>query len=272
MSMAARISILACVAAAFVLPSCYQVPVTGRSAINAVDDASVVKQSIAQFEELKKTYRVSRDKTLNERVQRVGDRLSKVAFWDIPNADWEFVVFDVPNQINAFAMPGGKVGVFSGLFAIIENDDQLASVLAHEIAHVAAKHTHERLTQAMGVEAGGLLLGGALMNSGAGMLSASAIQSLYGLSANGAVLAYDRKKEKEADHIGMIYMARAGYDPRESVKVLENLEAKTGAEAGGWLSTHPSNPERIVQLMDLMPEAESTYRQSGLKQKPILIK
>src|SRR5262245_62380774 len=103
--------------ALLVLASCYQVPVTGRKAMNLVDDKEVTKMSISMFDDMKKHYRVSRDKDRNEQLRRVGDRISKVVFWDMPDADWEFVVFDVP-QINAFAMAGGKVGVFTGLFKI----------------------------------------------------------------------------------------------------------------------------------------------------------
>lgn len=209
---------------------------------------------------------------MNAKVQAVGNRLARVAFWDIPNADWEFVVFDSP-QINAFALPGGKVGVYSGLFRIVKTDDQLASVLAHEIAHVAAHHTHERLSQAMGAELGGVLVGVGTM--GSGTLPAQVIQQAYGITATGAVLAYDRGKEKEADTIGVVYMARAGYNPEESVKVIEQLEAETAAKGGaqgGWFSTHPAYPERILNLMDSMPKALEAYRQSGAKPVPVLVK
>ncbi len=257
---------------ALLLAGCYQVPVTGRSALNTVDDKAVATQSIAQFNELKKKTRISTNRDLNARVQAVGGRLAKVAFWDIPNAEWEFVVFDSP-QINAFAMPGGKVGVYVGLFKIIKNDDQLASVLAHEIAHVAAHHSHERLSQAMGAQLGGVLVSAASI--GAGSLPAQVIQEAYGISATGVTLAYDRKKEKEADLIGIIYMARAGYNPEESIKVIEQLEAETskgGAPQGGWFSTHPTYPDRILNLIDSMPKALEVYRQGGAKPVPTVVK
>ena len=121
------------------LGGCYQVPVTGRRAMNLVDDKEVTKMSIGMFDDMKRRYRVSRNKDHIDQLQRVGDRLSKVVFWDMTDADWEFIVFDVP-QINAFAMAGGKVGVFSGIFKIARTDDQLASVIAHEIAHVTGRH------------------------------------------------------------------------------------------------------------------------------------
>ena len=251
---------------------CYQVPVTGRTAINTVSDAAVTKLSLEAFTQLKKTYPVSRNKALTEQVQRVGDRLARVVFWDVPNADWEFVVFEVPNQINAFAMAGGKVGVFTGLFKIIGNDDQLASVLAHEIAHVAARHVNERLSQDMVIQGGGLVVGGIMSTTGTGALTANAVLDAYGLTTGISSVSFDRKKEKEADHIGVMYMARAGYDPEESIRLIERLEEATSGLAAppAFLSTHPSNPERLLQLMDLMPKALVAYQQSGVKQAAII--
>ncbi|MCX6953999.1 MAG: M48 family metallopeptidase [Verrucomicrobia bacterium] len=263
----------ALLAATLLLGGCYSVPVTGRSAMNLVDDKEVTKMSIGAFDEMKRQYKLSTDKERIAQLQRIGDRISKVVFWDMPDADWEFVVFDVP-QINAFAMAGGKVGVFSGLYKIIENDDQLASVIAHEIAHVTAKHIHEQLSQEMMVNTGGLVGGVALMGSGAGMLTSSAIMNAYGLTAGVSGLAFGRKHEKEADYIGLMYMARAGYNPEESVKVLERLDQESANQPAqpAFLSTHPGNPERIVQLLDAMPKALKLREQAKIEQKPILIK
>lgn len=262
-------------AAAVLLASgtgCYQVPVTGRSAINTVSDEAVIKLSLDAFTQLKKSQPVSRNQALIDRVQRVGERLARVAFWDVPNADWEFVVFEAPNQINAFAMAGGKVGVYTGLFKIIENDDQLASVLAHEIGHVAAKHVNERLSQDMVIQGGGLLVGGIMSTTGSSALTANAVLDAYGLSTGIGAVSFDRQKEMEADHIGVMYMARAGYHPEASVRVIERLEEATAALTAppAFLSTHPSNPERILQLMDLMPKALVAYQQSGVK-PPVII-
>jgi predicted Zn-dependent protease len=256
------------------LGGCYQVPVTGRQSMNLVDDKEVTKMSIAAFDDMKRQYPLSRDKERIAQLQRVGDRISKVVFWDMPDADWEFVVFEVPQQINAFAMAGGKVGVFSGLYRITENDDELASVIAHEIAHVTAKHIHSQLSQEMLVNTGGLVGGVALMGTGAGMLTSSAILNAYGLTAGVSGLAFDRKKEKEADYMGLMYMARAGYDPEASVKVLEKLDAESSNQPvqPAFLSTHPSNPERITQLLDALPKAVKLREKSAIEAKPILIK
>ena len=260
--------------AALLLGGCYEVPVTGRRSMNLVDEKEVTKMSIAAFDDMKRQYPLSRDKERIAQLQRVGDRIAKVVFWDMPDADWEFVVFEVPQQINAFAMGGGKVGIFSGLYKIIENDDQLASVIAHEIAHVTAKHIHEQLSQEMMVNTGGLVGGVALMGSGANVLTSQALMNVYGLTAGVTGLAFDRKKEKEADYIGLMYMARAGYNPEESVRVLDRLDAESANQPvqPAFLSTHPTNPERIIQLMDAMPKALKLREQSAIETKPTLIK
>ena len=183
--------------------------------MNLVDDKDVTRMSLAAFDEMKSHYPISRDQERIAQLNRVGDRLSKVVFWDMPDADWEFVVFDVPQQINAFAMAGGKVGVFTGLYKIIDNDDQLASVLAHEIAHVTGKHVHERLSQELAVNTVGAVGLVGMGVGGANPLLETAVLNAYGLSTGGLGLAFDRAKEKEADYIGLMYMARAGYNPEE---------------------------------------------------------
>ena len=255
------------------LAGCYQVPVTGRRAVNLVDDREVTKMSLAMFDDMKGRQRLSRDRARIDQLNRVGERLARAAFWDMPDADWEFVLFE-NSQINAFAMAGGKVGVYSGLFKIAQTDGQLASVLAHEIAHVTAKHVHEKLSQELAVgtvATVGMIGAGA---SGMGGLTVSALSQAYGLTTGLGTLAFDRAKEKEADYIGLMYMARAGYDPQEAVKVIEALEQEAGAQAmpPPFLSTHPPHPERIAQLLDAMPKALREREQSAIKAVPTIIR
>jgi predicted Zn-dependent protease len=274
LSAAPRVVCLVLAGVLGVASGCYKVPVTGRAAVNMVSDDAVVKLSQEAFADLKKRTPLSRNRDHQERVRRIGERLAKVAFWDVPAADWEFVVFEAPQQINAFAMAGGKVGVYSGLFQIVHNDDQLASVLAHEIAHVAAKHVNERLSQDMAIQGGGVLVGGVMSTTGAGAIPANAVLDAYGLSTSITATGFDRKKEKEADHIGLIYMARAGFNPEEAPKVIENLEQASAGKPTppAFLSTHPSYPERLLQLIDLMPKALEIYGQSGQTRAPQLVK
>lgn len=258
---------------ALLLAGCYEVPVTGRRAMTLVDDKEVTKMSIAMFDDMKRRYRVSRDRDRIEQLQRVGARISKVVFWDMPDADWEFVVFDNP-QINAFAMAGGKVGVFSGLFKIARTEDQLASVIAHEIAHVTAKHVHEKLSRELAVSTVGTvgMIGG--LAGGASGLTVEALSQVYGLTTGITGFAFDRKKEKEADYMGLMYMARAGYDPREAVKVLEALELESANDPvpPAFLSTHPSHPERILELMDAMPKALAEREKSTVQTGPTIVR
>ncbi|MBM4221839.1 MAG: M48 family metallopeptidase, partial [Gammaproteobacteria bacterium] len=255
------------------LAGCYEVPVTGRRAMNLVDDKEVTKMSIAMFDDMKRRYRPSKDRDRIEQLKRVGDRISKVVFWDMPDADWEFVVFDVP-QINAFAMAGGKVGVFAGLYKIAKTDDQLASVIAHEIAHVTAKHVHEKLSRELAVSAVGTvgMIGG--LAGGASGLTVEALSQVYGLTTGVTGFAFDRDKEREADYVGLMYMARAGFDPQEAVKVLEALEAESANDPvqPAFLSTHPSHPERIVKLLDAMPKALSEREKSSVRTGPTLVR
>lgn len=257
--------------AALLLSSCYQVPVTGRSAMNLVDDKEVTKMSIGMFDDMKRRHRLSRDTDRINQLKRVGDRISKVVFWDMPDADWEFVVFDVP-EINAFAMAGGKVGVFSGLYKVAKTDDEVAAVIAHEIAHVTAKHVHERLSRANLVDTVGAV--GTLGGLATGVPMIDVLSSVYGLTTGISGFAYDRRSEKEADYIGLMYMARAGYDPQAAVRVMEAMDAQTANEPKppALLSTHPSGPERIIQLMDAMPKALAEQQKSSAVTGPIILK
>ena len=273
MKITSRLTVFTVVAA--LVAGCYEVPVTGRRAMNLVDDKEVTKMSIAMFDDMKRRQRLSRDKDRIAQLQRVGERISKVVFWDMPDADWEFVVFE-NKQVNAFAMAGGKVGVFTGLFKIAKTDDEVASVIAHEIAHVTAKHVHEKLSQELAVNTVGVVGAVGMGVAGTPGLTALALEQAYGLTTGVGALAFDRKKEKEADYVGLMYLARAGYDPQASITVLERLEAESANEPTppAILSTHPTHPERIVALMDAMPKAQKERDASvnAPKAAPIIVK
>jgi len=244
-----------------IFSGCHSVPVTGRRTVDLVDDKAVVESSKEAFEDTKKRYRISTNATYNDMLDRVGDRIARVVFWDATDAEWEFVVFDAPNEINAFAMAGGKVAVFSGVFSVIDNEAQLASIVAHEIAHVTAKHVHERLSQQIMIDGGGYVLGVTAATSSAS-IATSSILDLYGMGTGVAALGWDRNKEIEADEIGMIYMARAGYDPAEAITLMEKMEVNTGVGPAvpAYLSTHPAYPERILKMTGVLPEAEEIYK------------
>ena len=240
------------------LAGCYSVPVTGRSGVNLVSDEAVVKMSIEQFELLKKRYPQSRDRILVEMVRRVGERVARVAAVDIPGADWEFVVFEDPVAVNAFVMAGGKVGVFTGLFQVVNNDDELAIVLGHEIAHLAAKHVNERISNQIVLQGLGVGLG--ILTKGNASATASGVLDAYGIGSKLTSLGFSRRMEAEADEIGLIYAARAGYDPRVSIPLWERVAAEGLKSAPSeLLSTHPSYGSRVARLREVMPKAITEY-------------
>lgn len=247
---------------------CSTAPVTGRKQLNLMSDSEVAKMSIAAFEQMKREIPISNHKVYNDMLQEVGFRISQQVFSDMPLAEWEFVLFDQP-EVNAFAMPGGKVGIFMGLFKIVKTEEELASVVAHEIAHVTARHTHERLSQqkALGA-AGGLVniaaaIGGATtLGNGTVVNAAPTIMGIYGIGAGQAAAGWDRGKEAEADHIGIIYMARAGYDPNAAITVMERMVELDSGLGGGVNSTHPATIDRLNALHGYLDEALTEFNKS----------
>lgn len=240
------------------LAGCSTVPVTGRSGVNLVSDEAVVQMSIEQFERLKEHYPQSGDVTFVDMVRRVGGRIAKVAADDIPDADWEFVVFENPDALNAFVMTGGKVGVFTGLFRVVKSEDELAIVLGHEIAHLAAKHVNERLSNQILFQGVGVGLG--ILTRGSSPNAQPAVLDLYGIGSNMTLLGFSRKMEIEADHIGLIYAARAGYNPRAAIAFWERIAtANLNSVPPEFLSTHPSYGTRFSRLHEAMEAAITEY-------------
>lgn len=237
---------------------CYSVPVTGRSGINLVSDEAVVEMSVEQFNLLKAQYPQTRNRKYIDMVRRVGERIADVARHDILNPQWEFVVFEDPGSLNAFAMAGGKVGVFTDIFKIVKTEDDLAIVLGHEIAHVSAKHVNERLSKQMMVQGMGLGLGVATM--GTTSIARSVILDAYGLGSSLGGLGFNRKMETEADYIGLMYAARSGYNPEAAYGLWERMASESQTSAPPeFLSTHPSHGSRVSHLRDIMPEAVAEY-------------
>jgi len=237
--------------ACFTLIACETAPVTGRSQLILVGDQQVQSLGLQAYNQMKQDMPRSNDRALDRRMQAVGERIAAIS--PQPNWDWEFTLFDNDSP-NAFALPGGKVGVNTGLFKVAKNDDQLAAVMGHEVAHAIARHGNERMSQGLlaqgGVAAAGIATGGQGLTTAGAALAA---QYLFTLPNN-------RTQESEADEIGLLYMAEAGYDPRAAVDLWRNMEA---AGAGGqleWASTHPSPGNRIKRLQELMPGALAVYR------------
>lgn len=232
---------------------------TGRTQLNFIPDAQIQELGLAAFEEIKKEVPRSTDARAQSLVDRVGARIAEQARDRMPNAQWEFVLFD-SKEANAFALPGGKVGVYSGLLPIAQTEAGLAAVVAHEIAHVTEKHGGERMSIATGVQGVSQVAGG-LVNPKYAQLATVA---LGGLGKVGVELPFSRKQEAEADRVGLLYMARAGYDPEEALRFWERFAASHGSQSQGisLLRTHPLDAERIANLREWMPEAKAEFRRA----------
>ena len=246
------------------IASCTTVPVTGRHELNFVSADQEMALGLSSFDQVKKETPISRDPTLNAQVERVGKRIAAVAGKDLQGAQWEFVVFESP-EANAFCLPGGKVGVYSGILTITRDDAGLATVLGHEIGHAVAHHGASRMSQAMLTQAGGQALSSTLSATDPKWQSAASVA--YGLGSKVAIeLPYSREQESEADHIGLVYMARAGYDPKAAVafwqRFMEYNNQRGGSSMPTFLRDHPVDAVRIKQLQGWLPEADAEYAKS----------
>jgi len=256
----ARVRTLGLCWLAILLVSCATVPETGRHQLLLVSPKEEQQLGLSEFGKLKKSTPISHDPAINDMVQRVGKRIAGVA--PLPSAQWEFVVFDQPKTANAFCLPGGKVGVFTGILPITKDEAGLATVIGHEVSHAVARHGAERLSEALVAQLGGQLLG-QVMKDNSGTAHDLALQA-YG--AGGALLVmlpHSRSQESEADHLGLIYMARAGYDPQQAVefwKRFASYNAKKDSHPIQFLSTHPVDEVRIKQLEEELPRALEEYR------------
>jgi len=238
--------------------SCHTVPETGRKSLNLLSAGQETSLGVQAFQDLKSKGKISHDPALNARIRRIGERIARVA--SIPNANWEFVVFE-NEEPNAFALPGGKVGVNTGIIPIGMTDAGLATVMSHEIAHVAARHGGERISEQMVIA--GIATGASLTLSDAQPQTRNMVLSGLGLGATvGVVLPHSRNQEAEADRIGLIYMAKAGYDPDEAVRFWERMRdaAASKPKPPEFLSTHPADATRIENLKKYLPEARTYYR------------
>ena len=251
------------------LAGCYTNPVTGRQTLVLLSQSEELKLGTDSFKQIREKEKPSTDGGNNARVTRVGQRIATAVGGDLPDAKWEFVVFD-SKDVNAFALPGGKVGVYSGLLKLAESDAELAIVMGHEIGHVTARHGNERMSEAMVISGVGAL-GAAVVEA---KTEDSKTRQLFdlaygGLTTVGVALPHSRGNESEADKMGAIYAARAGYDPRASVtfwqKMLAQKQAaggKPGEKVSALMSTHPADEKRIADLKALMPSVVPIYEQN----------
>lgn len=241
---------------------CATVPETGRSQLSLVSSAEEVKLGLTEFEKTKQSTPISKDAKATAMVQSVGRRIAAVA--NLPDAQWEFVLFDSA-EANAWCLPGGKVGVYSGILPITRDEAGLATVIGHEVAHATAHHGAERMSQQMAAQAGGSVVGA--LTSGSSQATQTLVSQAYGVASQvGVLLPYSRKHESEADYIGLLYMARAGYDPEAAVAFWERFSAYNkqhgGSQGLSFLRTHPLDDQRIQNLKAQMPRAQAEYQKA----------
>ena len=241
------VSLICFGAASFSFSGCSTVPATGKSALLLMPESALIEQSNSLFAEMRKNERVSRNAQHNAMAQRVGEKIAKVAEADMPNVNWQFVVFE-GDQLNAFALPGGQVGIYTGIFNLVDDDSDLATVVSHEIAHVTAQHGNQRMSRQMLVVAGGVILAAATQKQED--KTKNAMLAAYGLGSQvGVVLPFSRSQELEADQLGLHYMTRAGYNPRRAIVFWEKMMHKKNANMmPELLSTHPAHRTRIAAL------------------------
>jgi predicted Zn-dependent protease len=250
-----------------VLSHCASVPHTGRRQFNIVSDEKLEKLSMKAFNEIKEKEARLKDARLNSILSRVVKRISKVAeSMDNPDFKWEYRLLN-NDTANAVCLPGGKIIVFSGMLKYAKNEAGLAAVVGHEVAHAVARHGAERLSQNLALR-GALTIGEGALIGESGKLSRKAelLLGAIGLGATvGVILPYSRLHELEADKIGQIYMAAAGYDPQESIRIWERFAKAAKPPIPPWLSTHPPDEERIEMLRENLSVANKYYDEANPK-------
>lgn len=254
--------------ASLFLSGCAMVPITGRKQLVLISSVELNILSKANYRKVLEESKLSKDSKKVQMVKRIGDRISRSTeqfltengmSGMIGSFAWEFNLIEDKTS-NAFAMPGGKVAVYSGILKHTQNEDGLAVVIAHEIAHVIANHGGERMSQMMLAQFGHTMITQALEEKK--QTTQQFLMLAYGVSMNlGVVLPYSRLHETEADRIGLILMSQAGYNPREAISFWRRMDAaRNGSQMPEFLSTHPAPEARIEDIRSLLPEALKYYK------------
>lgn len=242
-------------AAALLLQACATSPL-GRSQLKLFTDDDMAQMGVAAFAQTAKKTPVESSGQANAFVSCVAQLVTRVAGY---NANWEVKVFR-SDEVNAFALPGGKIGVYTGLFKVVRNQDQLAAVLAHEVSHVVAGHGNERISQQYATQGALGVVGAIVGDDGSG--SGSLAEAALGLGAQyGILLPFSRAQESEADLLGLDFMSRAGFDPRQAVVLWQNM-SQLGGKPPELLSDHPSDTTRIAQIQQRLPQDLPLYEQA----------
>ena len=247
---------------------CATVPLTGRRQLSLVPESQIAQMSAESYNELLSQTQLSKDKLSTEMVQRVGKNIALATekflrdnnlAADINNYKWEFNLIKDSQTINAFCMPGGKVAVYTGILPLTKDENGMAVVLGHEIAHAVAKHGGERMSQLLLTQFGGIALSEAIKTKSE--QTQQLMLMAYGVGSQiGVLLPYSRSHEYEADQIGLVFMAMAGYNPETAVAFWERMKALGGQKPPEFLSTHPADDNRINKIKSEIPEALKYYQ------------
>jgi predicted Zn-dependent protease len=247
---------------------CTKVAVSGRKQLNLIPDSEMMTMSYQQYDEVVKQSKLSGDSAQVRRLRAVGVRIQRAVeeyyaglgqSGALKDYKWEFNLIE-SEEVNAWCMPGGKVAFYTGILPVCQNDTGIAVVMGHEVAHAVAEHGAERMSHALLAQMGGMALSAAL--SSEPERTQALWMGAFGLGAQfGVLLPFSRTQESEADHLGLVFMARAGYQPRAALEFWKRMAAQGGGQAvPEFLSTHPSDATRIQNIQTLLPEAEKEFR------------
>lgn len=243
------------------LGGCTQVPFIGRTQIMLIGAQQEIQLGNEAWQQVLAKEKIHTNPKANEILQRVGRRI--VAKAEMTHLDWDFKLFS-SDQVNAFALPGGKVAVYVGILPVCENEAGLAAVVGHEVGHVLARHGAERISHGLVVQMAAKGLEAAMRDKNPAVRQR--VMGAYGLGTQyGVLLPYSRKHEREADRIGMRLMAEAGYDPAEAPRLWQRMKERQGGGGFEFLSTHPAPASRIAELQSLLPEMNVRYENASGK-------
>ena len=243
-----------------VITACATTPVSNRSAFILIPESQEISLGKQSYNQILKKEKESEDAQLNQVVRRVAQLI--IAVSDMPKLDWEVKLIE-SDQKNAFALPGGKIAIYTGILSVAKNEAGLATVMSHEIAHVIARHGAQRMSQQMILQLGMIGAGLSMKNNTQRniVLSALGVGVLYGFT-----LPFSRSHESEADQIGLIYMAKAGYDPNEALNFWQRFSQEKGGKGPPeWASTHPADATRMQGLRSYLSRAKYNYQNGKVK-------
>ena len=259
--------LIATVIISIIIASCNSVPVTGRKQVSLLPESQLIGLSLTNYSEFMSTHKISRDMTKSTQVKQVGKKISEAVSTFLKSKkqssliegyQWEYNLVD-ESEPNAWCMPGGKIVVYSGILPFTKDAAGLAVVMGHEVAHAVARHGNERMSQQIILQYGGQFLSSFISDKPE--QTQALFQQAYGIGAQlGGMLPYSRLHESEADKMGLIFMAIAGYNPNSAIEFWERMAKSGGQKPLEIMSTHPSDDTRIKTLKEFMPEAMKYYK------------